>query len=89
MSGEQTAASFRSAKMLREANRRHTRSAYNPEQRYKLAPTEQSEIGWGIADKYCQASAKFCDGAAWHARTGQRPRLEHTHTHIHRPRAAL
>ena len=56
--------------MLREANRRHTRSAYHPEHRYKLAPTEQSEIGWGIVDKYSQASAKFCDGAAWHARTG-------------------
>ena len=34
--------------------RRHTRSAYHPEQRYSLPPTEQSVIGWGIVDKYDQ-----------------------------------
>merc|ERR1712039_813828 len=64
------AASFSSALMLRENNRRHTRSAYHPEQKYNLPPTEMNEIGWKIEDKYGQACAKFCEGAPWHARQG-------------------
>jgi len=66
----QAAASFSSALMLRENNRRHTRSAYHPEEKYNLPPTEMNEIGWKIEDKYGQACAKFCEGAPWHARQG-------------------
>ncbi len=64
------AASSTSGVMLRELMYRHTRSQYNPDQRYFLPPTEAYTIGWGISDKYGAACAKYCPGAAWHGRTG-------------------
>lgn len=64
------AASFKSGVMLRDNNRRHTRSAYHPDEKFVFPPTEMNEIGWKISDKYEQACAKFADGAPWHARQG-------------------
>jgi len=64
------AASFKSGVMLRDANRRHTRSAYHPDQKYAFPPSEMNEIGWKISEKYATACAKFAEGAPWHAREG-------------------
>lgn len=64
------AASYRSALMLRENNRRHTRSAFHPDQKFNVPPTEMNEYGWKIEDKYDQVCAKHCEGAPWHGRQG-------------------
>ncbi len=64
------AASYQKYTMLRDAKLRHSRSAYSPDERYSLPPTEQSVIGWGIADKYGMACSKFCPGAVYNGRKG-------------------
>ena len=64
------AASSTSGVLLRDLMHRHTRSGYNPDQRYFQPPTEQYTVGWGIMDTYAGSCAKFCPGAAWHGRMG-------------------
>ena len=67
---EERAASFKSAAFLRDEHKKHSRSAYHPDEKYKVPPTEQNEIGWKIGDKYNQACAKFTPGASWNGRKG-------------------
>lgn len=64
------ASSSTSGYLLRDLMHRHTRSQYNPDERYFLPPTEQYTVGWGITDKYGLSCAKYCKGAAWHGRKG-------------------
>lgn len=62
------ARSSTSGVLLRDLMHRHTRSGYNPDERYFQPPTEQYTVGWGILDKYGGSCAKYCPGAAWHGR---------------------
>jgi len=64
------AASSTSGVLLRDMMHRHTRSQYNPDERYFLPPTEQSSVGWGITDKYGLCCSKYVEGAAWYGRSG-------------------
>jgi len=64
------AKSSTSGVLLRDLMHRHTRSQYDPDERYFLPPTEQYTVGWGIKDKYGAACAKYCEGAAWYGRKG-------------------
>lgn len=63
-------ASFYSAGMLRDSMHKHTRSQYNPDEKYVLPPTVQNEIGWGLdLARYRDSCAKFQEGAEWHGRS--------------------
>ena len=64
------AASFQKYSMLRDAKLRHTRSAYDPDEKYVIPPTEQSSIGWGISDKYGMACSKHNPSCEYHGRQG-------------------
>jgi len=66
----EAAASFKSAVLLRDAYRRHTRSQYDPEDRYTEPPTAMYQMGWGVKQHYGTSCAKYTDGAVWHGRKG-------------------
>merc|ERR1719198_501019 len=66
----EAAASFKSAVLLRDAYCRHTRSQYDPEDRYTEPPTAMYQIGWGVKQHYGTSCAKYTEGAVWHGRKG-------------------